>query len=62
MIFRTWFDYSMMDRCSACKQIMKKVYHGLIPATYYEHYKVCPMREYGRIESCPHCGKDLDGL
>lgn len=62
-MFRRWIDYQIEHRCYKCKQIINPVMAGLINVGTMVHNRdECPMREFGHIESCPHCGKDLTGL
>jgi hypothetical protein len=62
-MFRTWMDYRSKDICPKCKQNIKPVYQGLINMGSFIHDRdECPMRDFGYIQSCAHCGKDLTGL
>ncbi len=62
MTFRRWIDYNLDNRCYICKQKIKDVMQGLMNVGNMVHYNECPMKDFGHIESCPHCGKDLTGL
>lgn len=44
--------------CIRCKQPIEDDYQGFINMGRFTHDKICPVQF--RIDSCPHCGKDID--